>query len=98
MSYEGYTQILCEKGHYDSQDAYSGYDRKIWKCTVCGSKTAWENMVDTTNGSYEGKKRIDGHITLKFKNPPVMCICDKCGDKHVKEQATYKIPKKGRKS
>ena len=94
MSYEGYNQVLCEKGHYHTFDAYDSYSRLDWKCPVCQSKVAWDNSVNLTNGSYEGKKRIDGYVKLKIDVPSKTCVCKKCKNKHKITECTYKIPKK----
>lgn len=97
MSYEGYTQVLCAKGHYFAYDAYYdsiAYPSKEWKCDICKAKMAWYNLVDLTNGSYEGKKRIDGFVELKVDVPATMCKCKECGNEHTIACATFKIPKK----
>ena len=49
MGSSGYTQYLCEVGHYDSADCYDG---KITLCAHCDGKIVWQNMVDQTNGSF----------------------------------------------
>jgi len=95
MSYEGYTQVLCEKGHFTSYDAYSDTSsNKEWKCPVCKAKRAWYNLVDLTNGSFEGKKRIDGFVELEVDVPAQMCKCKECGNEHMIVPPTFKIPKK----
>jgi hypothetical protein len=86
MSWEGFYQQLCKKGHYTSQSAE--YQDSDIKCSLCGEKIVWVNTVDTTNGSHEGNKRIDGYVDLKVdKNTK----CKECG--HTLE-LTYKIPGK----
>ena len=67
MSFEGYNQLLCKKGHYFNLDVYDARDIEDIKCPVCKENVAWYNIVDVTNGSYEGKVRIDGYIELKIK-------------------------------
>lgn len=94
MSYEGYSQFLCKKGHYWAKDCYV----LIWlepkeypKCPICKGKHVWENMVNTTNGSFDDKgDRIDGYVKLKIKLE-TSGICSQCGKKHICE-TTYKIP------
>jgi hypothetical protein len=86
MSWEGYYQHLCEKGHYWSKCAE--YTEEDITCSICGSHVVWTNTVDTTNGSFEGRKRIDGYIKLKVEKETK---CKECG--HTLE-VTYKIPKK----
>ena len=96
MSYEGYTQVLCEKGHYTSYDAYNDISgNKDWKCPVCKAKLAWYNLVDLTNGSFDDKgKRIDGLVILKIDKPAKLCKCKDCGNEHMITEPTFKIPKK----
>lgn len=47
MSYEGYSQRLCSRGHYWTHDC----SIEIEKCPFCKCKSIWERMVDTTNDS-----------------------------------------------
>jgi len=88
MSYEGYTQAMCKNGHYVTWDAYNvefgGHDNT---CTICFTKFVWTNDVDQTNG--------DGSdmVKIEIAKPAKTCICD-CGNKHIIEQETYKIPKR----
>jgi hypothetical protein len=51
MSYEGYTQCICESGHYYTRDAFDE-DRV---CCECGRPAAWSNEVDETNEPDDGK-------------------------------------------
>jgi len=93
MSYEGYSQILCRKGHQSTEDAYG--ESETFKCPVCGEPKAWSNQVDLTNGSFDEKgERIDGYIELEIKEPAVTCKCPTCNNVHVVQVQTYKIPKK----
>ena len=103
MSYEGYRQILCENGHYYEEDVCAAQwgDVEPWKCTVCGAKEAWDNSVNTTNGSYdvaddgsETMVRIDGFVELEVAKPATYCECSSCGNKHVVCPETFKIPDK----
>jgi hypothetical protein len=92
MSFEGYHQLLCKKGHYFTMDVYFE-DPVGVGCPICKEKVAWWHTVDVTNGSFEGKERIDGYIDLKIKTKAKTCKCDKCNNVHVVEDATYEIPK-----
>lgn len=47
MSYEGYCEYLCRKGHYQVRDAYDG---KPDACAFCGEPMAYSCSVDCTNG------------------------------------------------
>jgi len=85
MSWEGYFQHLCKKGHYWSKCAE--YAEEDITCSICGEPVVWTNTVDVTNGSFEGKKRIDGYVDLKVEKAT---MCKECG--HALE-VTYKIPK-----
>ena len=86
MSYEGYVQYLCKKGHAIDMDCYAD-DLKICHC---GSPIVWSNNVNVTNGSFEGRRRIDGYVKLKIK---AQRKCDKCGSIL---EITYIIPKNKR--
>ena len=86
MSYEGYSQFLCKNGHYWTRDCYD--DDRI--CPKCSDLAVWENMVNTTNGSFEGNLRIDGFIELTIAE---ITECKTCG---TVLETIYKIPKKGR--
>jgi hypothetical protein len=86
MSFEGYYQYLCKKGHETTQQAE--YTDENTHCPECGEKIVWSNLVDVTNGSYEGSVRIDGYIALEIKEQK---ICEHC--KTILE-TIYKIPKR----
>ena len=88
MSYEGYEQVLCENGHYFTFDCYDYWQEDKWVCPICGAKSAWSNMVDVTNGSWdvETNERIDGFINLQILDE---CKCEHCGSILEKR---YKIP------
>ena len=89
MSYEGYVQYLCKVGHASETDCYED-DLKVCRC---GSPIVWVNYVNTTNGSFEGRKRIDGYVKLKVKQER---SCDKCG---TILETVFVIPKnKGRRT
>lgn len=96
MSYEGYSQFLCKKGHYWTVDC-NELPQLMWdepknqKCPFCKGNAVWENMVNTTNGSFEDGERIDGYIDLKIKQK-ISGICSCCGKEHICE-ITYCIPK-----
>ena len=98
MSYEGYTQLICKKGHTWMVDCMMDDEKPCH----CGAPIAWSNMVDQTNGCEPWKGDpgrmprhdiindcICGHIDLEQKS---LKSCDKCGSTL---SVTYKIPKKG---
>jgi hypothetical protein len=84
MSWEGYFQHICKKGHYWSKCAE--YTDEDVTCSICGSPVVWTNIVDITNGSFEGKKRIDGYIELEVNKETK---CKECGQTL---EVIYKIP------
>lgn len=51
MSFEGYFQLWCIKGHYFIEDAYADH---MTECPICKSKMLYENLVDDTNGDNFG--------------------------------------------
>jgi len=99
MSYEGYNQFICKKGHLFHKDAYEWDELDKVRCPHCKAPVAWWNSVDVTNGSYvmdtdTGKDvRIDGYVKLSVKDKAVVEKCPHCGSKVLKQRETYKIPK-----
>jgi hypothetical protein len=104
MSFEGFYQFLCENGHYSVCDV-DEYECIFWnensigkaRCNKCDGNIVWENLVNTTNGSYEcnhrgEEERIDSYIELEILEEAKYCTCH-CGHKHIIEEARYKIPK-----
>ena len=92
MSFEGYYQILCSNGHYETFDVYQN-SPEYFECSTCGEKGAWYNLVDYTNGSYDDDgTRADGYVYLKCLKE-FNCACEKCGIKHTYSPAIYEIPK-----
>lgn len=96
MSYEGYQQLICKNGHYNTVDAYDN----IEVCQVCGEGFVWWNSVDVTNGSFEVNEkgeevRIDGHINLEILQSEDYCTCEKCDNTHIISPAIYKVPEVG---
>lgn len=77
MSFEGFYQKLCPNGHYTVVDVY----RYMEKCPICHQNFVWENLVDMTNGGYDGLVDLQRDI-IEF--------CSECGQ--VKNE-TYVIPK-----
>ncbi len=50
MSYEGYIQFLCPKGHLTVVDAFDHPER----CSRCNELFIWSHSVDLTNGEIPG--------------------------------------------
>lgn len=93
MSFEGYYQILCKNGHYETISVYNHQDMYEWRCSSCDSPAVWYNLVDQTNGSWdEENNRIDGYVYLKAIKE-FNCVCEKCGNPHFISPAIYEIPK-----
>jgi len=90
MSWEGWDQLLCEHGHYQSGECPPPFaDRAEFKCWVegCDGQLAWQNQVDETNGGSEGM------VKLKLKKKAVFSKCPKCQTVHMKKAEEYYIPK-----
>jgi len=86
MSFEGYYQLICKKGHYYTEGLWGPEEKAL--CPVCNSRAAWWNLVNVTNGSFEENERIDGYISLEVKSRKV---CEHCNSTL---ERLYKIPKK----
>ena len=70
MSFEGFWQVVCEKGH-ESEVGYplpSEIDFRKWNCAECKAMARWINMVDDTNLDAAGKvtlvERPDGTVEI----------------------------------
>lgn len=89
MSYEGYTQLVCAKGHKDSRDHLN--DSPL--VCECGEPFVWRNEVDDTNGD-----NLEDEVIFKQIVEAVYDTCAHCGHSRRVEEARYEIPKdKGRK-
>ena len=84
MSYEGYIEQLCSKGHYTTADAYDKDD----KCWVCKSEIVWTNNVDQTNDN----GYPFGEARLKVKTEQAKHKCPTCGHERVSARTTYHMP------
>ena len=85
MSYEGYEQCLCVKGHlYIGQDLYDFSD----PCPVCQSPAVWVNCVDDTNCESYGY--IPDFSSLRIKEAQVE-TCN-LGHVHLVSPAIYRVP------
>lgn len=87
MSYEGYSQFLCKYGHYWTKDCYQ-VDEYTHEFCPYGHPAVWENMVNVTNGSFEGNERIDGYVELEIVSTQECKTCGAISD------VRYKIPKR----
>lgn len=93
MSYEGYEQKICKKGHYWTIDSQlTTWKEEKEKCLICGEEEVWTNSVDVTNGSFdEEDNRIDGYVEPELDEMHHE-ICSVCGRTHICECSIYKIP------
>lgn len=107
MSFSGFYQVLCQKGHQSQIDCFeypvfSNEDKpyfmdpedKItpWVCPYCNTPAVWWNLVDTTNGSFdENNNRIDGFVELEVQTQSNRCFCPDCGNEHG-SHTIYKTP------
>lgn len=97
MSFEGYYQTLCEKGHAGAACPYTEDGWEHCYLPNCRAKIVWSNRVDQTNGcsheDYPPEKAGCCPIRLETKEPAKVEICPTC--KHtckILEEETYKIP------
>jgi hypothetical protein len=103
MSYEGYTNVLCEAGHLHTFDAWDysspvatgeAVSMRAWSCPQngCGKRIAWHCDVDETNGVGVETGRCPGAVRLEVDRPALGCTCLVCGYAHFVGTTTYKIP------
>jgi hypothetical protein len=81
MSFEGYYQHLCKRGHRTVRDVYDNFTQSCW----CRAEFVFSELVDTTNddGNPTRLERIDGGYYT----------CSKCGSDRVAFiKPIYKIP------
>jgi hypothetical protein len=88
VSYEGYEQALCEKGHYHEFDCRDNITEFVCDAVFddkpCGSKIKTVNDVDETNcDGYGHRKRI-------LLTEATYQVCN-LGGKHLVSEATYKL-------
>lgn len=88
MSWEGFYQALCEKGHEYQIDGLD--DGNDGKCP-CGAECVFWNLVDQTND--DGAK---DYLALVEKEPATLCTCEGCGNRHLLTRATFHIPEEGK--
>lgn len=86
MSYEGYEQHICAKGHRFDIDAYD--DNKICHC---GAPSVFYNCVDETN--YESNGIIPPEEWDRFcVKPDEWEQCSQCQHRSLVKEATYQVP------
>lgn len=57
MSFEGYYQVLCKKGHLTNHNCHM-FDHGD-SCSICGEEIEIANLVDETNGESDGYMYFD---------------------------------------
>lgn len=89
MSYEGYEQVICAKGHLSERDAYEQSET----CHICNAAVAWTNQVDQTNWDDVGFIPQEEFDKLLIE----AAVYESCnlGHAHLMSPATYRIPKPG---
>jgi len=91
MSWEGYYQCICAKGHYFcSPDDYGLYDNEAALCT-CGSEAVFSNQVDETNCESVGEIPHEMIRSLQVAEA-VLETCPHCGHTKELEPAHYRVP------
>lgn len=91
MSYEGFIQALCEKGHYNQFEDRMDFDPEAYgSCRICKSKIAWVNSVDDTNGDAWGF--IPPDLFNAFLSSFEKVETCNLGHQHITSHATYDQP------
>lgn len=102
MSWEGYGQALCEKGHAFTINQY--FDTTEVLCPDCPIETrkeaVWINWVDQTNGCYcrdeaytaAGYKCPAHPLKLEVLEEATFKECEACKHRELTTHATYKRP------
>ena len=94
MSYEGYVQRICEKGHYSTADAFEeygyvpGYEEEDLPRCHCGAKIVWRNSVNETN--CEGFGYID--MAPFLIKEAQTSTCAHCGHTSIVSKEKYRVP------
>lgn len=86
MSYEGYEQKLCKKGHYWCDGVWEVLD----SCPTCKEPAVWSNSVDETNGFEQGGIDI-GQFLIR---EAVFETCPHCNHSSEKSPEVCRIPTK----
>ncbi len=87
MSYEGFVQQICEKGHFSGRDCMD--DNAA--CRICGGKLVWENNVDQTNWEDFGYIRQEDMKKFVIQEE-VIEICSHCGQNKQVSPTLYRPP------
>ncbi len=90
MSYEGYTQNICEKGHLTTTEDLPWQSDDSVTCEICQSEIVFRNSVDDTNCDSVGVIP-DHHLNRLLLSDDVTKVCD-LGHTHVIEHRAYRVP------
>lgn len=94
MSYEGFRQLLCERGHLVEVDCYEQdplqCDR-LHEGELCGKPIVFTNQVDDTNGDQWGVIPNSCWNKLKIFDE-VESKCSECHQSVVVSHAQYRVP------
>lgn len=110
MSFAGFYQCLCEKGHSLYFDVYETTEPFEEICH-CGSPVSWYTLVDQTNCcdilvSEKDPKTCPmsdngkccgvgvGYVELEIEKTFEEEVCPNCKRSQITEQTTYKTPPK----
>ena len=64
MSYEGYTEYLCENGHHWTVDVMNEADECL--CPRCKGIPVWDHGVNETNGIVEDENGVPDPDTVPY--------------------------------
>mgnify|MGYP006355564209 CR=1 FL=1 len=93
VSYEGYTQNICERGHrFDAPCEWGGDPANRSTCH-CGAHAAWTNSVDVTNCDEYGII-LPGDFRQLLIEDDLVVVCN-LGHPHIVRHATYNVPCEG---
>ena len=95
MSYEGYTEMLCEQGHRLCVESYN-WDHEPSHCPVCNGKMVFRHEVDQTNGIEWDENGIPLPHTVSYPFEEDgwddEWLEDHYGNRYAKKILRYKIP------
>lgn len=100
MSFEGFRQILCDRGHLSEHDVYEAEPQACEAVYVrdgketCGEAFVWRNTVDETNGLNE-HGIYETEVVLGVLYEPVVAECPHCKQEQLLEDTRYKFPEVG---
>lgn len=85
MSFSGFYQCLCAKGHAFDVDCFEAHSSIA--CPHCKKSVAWWNLVDTTNGF-----ELEDCVELKESHAAINFTCGHCNQTKLVEPVRFFIP------